>query len=788
MSHLAGGDILQTGGSFKATVTHVATEYKWVKIYVQKDYDIVGRIEDYLERLEPSLVSKSGYMHQSQIPLGTPCFARFTDNKWYRAVCSAWPKVDATYVEVTFIDYGNPEIVSVAEVRRGDDNIFHEPPVAMECFLEGVDVGQVSPVQAAAMVEASKNALLYEEVTVVVRRYESVQPNLERPVVSILLEQGGDLTTMLAHVVQSVSTSQQPRNAALVAFHYPTIELGRAYQVYVSHGDTMGHLFLHLADRDPLEFTERIQQCYGSVVPLPESQVHQGTVCLSRFTDDGLLYRSLVISRDSRQCSLLFVDYGNSETKSLSELFIIPPELLEEPVFAVHCTFAHSSLDIDTFHQLTSENAVTCRFVSVPSPGLYQADFPDLVQPSSVASRSGSITAVRSSPPVQIRIQRISLDPGNTHAMFISWIEHQTLTMYGQLMETIQELQQTSDQVGVEFESFPAISLSDLVPGLAVACFFGCLWYRAEVVSVGSQVEVWMADYGHCAKVEPSPKYLRHLDPKYTLQPAYAVKLILDGCETLPQQSSDIYQKLAPLVLETECSVSIVRARPDGTHAVRLFTGSPPLNVLTTLQLSAAQSVERRASRLKVIPPTLNPVERILVMNIWPPNKLFGQLCRIPEEEMDSLQAALNSYYGQLPVDPVFRPRIGQHVVCRFSEDGLFYRARVTQVDPDGRFKVFYLDFGNEESVSLDDIRELTCQYSEMTQLGIECALQGSEVNDSMLDTEMEVHFLDCSDRYEGMADTVHKVTLRGSGRGSGSSGLFPSFWRKSFLVACSSI
>ncbi|KAG0444507.1 hypothetical protein HPB47_013719 [Ixodes persulcatus] len=114
MSYPGSGGDQRAAESFKAVVTHVASEFKWLKIYVQRDYDTVEQIENYMQSLEQSLSTKAGFMHQGQIPLGTPCFARFTDNKWYRAVCSAWPKTDPTFVEVTFIDYGNPEILSVS--------------------------------------------------------------------------------------------------------------------------------------------------------------------------------------------------------------------------------------------------------------------------------------------------------------------------------------------------------------------------------------------------------------------------------------------------------------------------------------------------------------------------------------------------------------------------------------------------------------------------------------------------------------------------------------------------
>ncbi|XP_063244129.1 uncharacterized protein LOC134543175 [Bacillus rossius redtenbacheri] len=51
-------------------------------------------------------------------------------------------------------------------------------------------------------------------------------------------------------------------------------------------------------------------------------------------------------------------------------------------------------------------------------------------------------------------------------------------------------------------------------------------------------------------------------------------------------------------------------------------------------------------------------------------------------------------------------PRVGEMVACQFSGDGIFYRALVVAVDGDS-YTVAYVDFGNQEAVSLDKLRFL---------------------------------------------------------------------------------
>lgn len=717
MSFAGGGsDDHRAADSFKATVTHVASEYKWLKIYVQRDYDSVEQIEDYMQRLEDSLSTKAGFMHQGQIPLATPCFARFSDNKWYRAVCSAWPKNDPTFVEVTFIDYGNPEIVSVSDVRRAEDNIFRTPPLAMECFLDGVDMMLFTPQQAADVVEGAKNKLLYQEVTVRVRRHEQVPGNCIRPFVSIEPAEGGDLASFLDRSGSLASP------VPTVTFRYQNLVLGKAYQAYVSHVESMDNVYLHLVERDPSHFLDSIQEVCKSLPKLPASQVQQGTVCLARFSEDGLLYRSLVIACSGTQCEVMFVDYGNHEIKATSELISIPPEFLLEPVFAVRCTAVSTGLDKATFESLTLDTALTCRFLHEHSTGVYAAEFPDLASPPQAAAVSPASHG-------QIRLQKLGLDPGNEHVMYVSFFESANV-MYAQLKEMVEEIEQTSDRLASESPSMPLIAPSDLVPGLGVVCQYEGIWYRAEVLGVnGTKAEVWLADYGDTVLLEI--QNLRQMDPKYTLQPAYAVKLSLKGLD--PQVSFQVMEQLQNMVLDAESKVQICDVRPDGTHVVNMFVNDPPVSVVGALRTPVTKQPVR------VLQPQLHPTERLTVTSVSPPNKFFGQLLRVPEGDLDALQNKLLAFYTPKHPNRTYQPQQGDYVCCRYSEDSLFYRAKVTGGGAGGRCNVFYIDFGNEESVPSEDVFELAPDLAEeQPTFGIMCVLE-SGTSDALLETEVEV-------------------------------------------------
>lgn len=745
--------------TYKATITHVAPENRWLKLFVQSNYDVIRHIEDYLEGLEPTLSTKPGFMHQSQIALGTPCFARCS-NKWYRAVVSSWPCHNETLVEVTFIDYGNCEEVSVGDVRQSPDPIFRTPHAVSECFLDELDLSFITPQGAEELVLLAKNTLSSAEVTVAVRRLGQVQVNCVRPIVSVTLPDGRSLADML--VRSSAFANAMAQTAVRSAFLLPAIKLGVPYQVYVSHVEAIDNLYVHLATREPSEFTEMIQDAYANVAPLDPSLVHKDTVCLARFTEDSQLYRSLVVDCCQGACKVAFVDYGNHELKPASELFVIPPELLEEPAFAIHCDATSTGLDKDTFLEVTADQKLTCVFLQGVRHGVYVVMFDGLngskvtAPTANCVSYNGLSGYVPPTSTSYIQIQQLRLDPGCRHVMYVTYIES-TEIFYAQLKEMADDIEQISTQLEAESSSLALLSPADIVPGLAVACRYEGTWYRAVVVQPGPQVQVWIADYGDTTVLDISE--LRQLDLKYTLQPAYATKLTLDGFTCTPQFSEDLTSLLQSLLLDVEANVSIVDVRPDGTHAVHIFVGDPPKSVVKAL--SAKLESSRQGVTAKVQLPTVCPVEKLVVTSVTPPQKFFGQFVKVSDEELDALQKALGDHYSKSFPDPAFMPMPGDHVCCRFSEDGQFYRAKIERVFGNGsQYDVFYLDYGNEETVLLQDLRALKPEFAVAPLFGIPCQLQSAEVSEDMVDTEVEVRFLACHGDVHTVAFTTHRQNL----------------------------
>ncbi|XP_068185865.1 RING finger protein 17 [Antennarius striatus] len=67
-------------------------------------------------------------------------------------------------------------------------------------------------------------------------------------------------------------------------------------------------------------------------------------------------------------------------------------------------------------------------------------------------------------------------------------------------------------------------------------------------------------------------------------------------------------------------------------------------------------------------------------------------------------------------------PIIGQAYVARYG-DVSWYRAQVVGLPGDGKVKVFYVDFGSENIVSVSDLRKIPDQFSALPCMAIHCRL-----------------------------------------------------------------
>ncbi|XP_067286444.1 tudor domain-containing protein 1 [Pseudorasbora parva] len=94
-------------------------------------------------------------------------------------------------------------------------------------------------------------------------------------------------------------------------------------------------------------------------------------------------------------------------------------------------------------------------------------------------------------------------------------------------------------------------------------------------------------------------------------------------------------------------------------------------------------------------------------------------------ESLKNITAELQKAYST-SFAPEYKPEIGELCAVKFSLDRNWYRAEVQSVDVAHKTaSVFYIDFGNEENVTLDNIRPLSDNIDAAPPFALQCCIAG---------------------------------------------------------------
>jgi hypothetical protein len=124
----------------------------------------------------------------------------------------------------------------------------------------------------------------------------------------------------------------------------------------------------------------------------------------------------------------------------------------------------------------------------------------------------------------------------------------------------------------------------------------------------------------------------------------------------------------------------------------------------------------------------LNNEYEVTVVVVKSPFCFYVQL----NETLDSFnkfESEMHDFYSiESNVVRVEKPSVGDLCIAKFSEDQLWYRAVIKQVDiVEKTALVFFVDYGNEETVSTSDnsLIKIDSQHSNYEYMAINCCLNG---------------------------------------------------------------
>ena len=281
------------------------------------------------------------------------CIALFSaDRCWYRVVvCEIFDKSAL----VRFVDYGNTERVSEANLRHFDSQFLSLPRQALMCKLHSLESSQAdgkwSPAAGKLMEKFSQAALcvrLYGEESGVldVDLYDT-SGDVDVSIGDELVSAGYARqipSTVAVDTECALGTSAKRHSSVFPVFQLPT---SGQFSVVVVHsrspssfsvqsgaGDDIRNSAALLADLNLAMEKSATATADSAFCPTP------GTLCCARFSEDQCWYRAIVdsISADSRLVDVTFIDFGNKElAMSVSETRSLPEQFKHLPGQAVTC-------------------------------------------------------------------------------------------------------------------------------------------------------------------------------------------------------------------------------------------------------------------------------------------------------------------------------------------------------------------------------------------------------------------------------------------------------------------
>ncbi|KAI9334235.1 hypothetical protein DFJ73DRAFT_853383 [Zopfochytrium polystomum] len=109
------------------------------------------------------------------------------------------------------------------------------------------------------------------------------------------------------------------------------------------------------------------------------------------------------------------------------------------------------------------------------------------------------------------------------------------------------------------------------------------------------------------------------------------------------------------------------------------------------------------------------PVEtkEVYVSEIGSAGSLYVQVVSPELSKLESLMADFAAFHADKSVGGVL-PKVGDYVSAKFTVDDSWYRAQVKAVNDNKTYVVFFIDYGNAESVPLARIRPLDSKFSTL--------------------------------------------------------------------------
>ncbi|KAH0623733.1 hypothetical protein JD844_006825 [Phrynosoma platyrhinos] len=438
----------------------------------------------------------------------------------------------------------------------------------------------------------------------------------------------------------------------------------------------------------------------------------KGEVGIAEFSLDQNWYRVLIKEVDvlKKNAHVLFIDFGNQDDVQLNKIKQLPKDIAHFPPCMLLCQILVSS--------------------SVEKMTIQEKKLENKAHSGCLAPRFLSLSIGDSFLGMVAHIQT----PGD---FFCQWMENGC-----KLSELQVSLNEYCDRISVSKDFCPTVG------DICCAQFTGDRqWYRASVLSYVSEnkVLVGYVDYGNVEVLHLNK--LRPIVPELMELSVQAIRCTLAGVKPKSRTWSTEATSVMNKILKNKVVIIKIIDKKENTFVVEITDNSitPVVNVSSYLlksgyavEESPVRVVERRIGSLEEVSGqkldqvdsswvtlTAKQVVNVMVCALYNPSEFYCHLLNSHDlTALEELNSSL-AEYCQKTAPNVSRVTKGELCCAYFSDDGRWYRAMVKKAASVEVCQVLFVDYGNCEEVTLDNIRPISATFMKLPFQAIRCCLSG---------------------------------------------------------------
>ncbi|GFT20671.1 tudor domain-containing protein 1 [Nephila pilipes] len=737
--------------------------------------------------------------HQNMI-----CVCQFSlDSAWYRAEIK---KVEKNSLTVLYVDYGNCEIVDKKKICSINQDFTLLPIQGIKCHLKGI-----KPLEKTWT--TNQNISRYFEGDIychfLAKQEDSFIVDMfcnQRNIAEYLIKDGlalSDIPVVNQEFPLETLESIKPQVMQPLLQREISFATGQLLSVIVSFIESPFKFWCQLMDEaEILEqlVTDIESQYLEGSHPIDAIALNPGTYCMVKYSVNETWYRAQIKScLPEKEFEVFYIDYGNSEVTTLSEIAAILPQFLEIPPQCFQCCLLKSSsncdmkatekfqAEVDEAEDITAKvenviNNICTLSLLIEKDGeeinisdlLFEKDSEEVnVSPSNFDFSGEMCTSLPIGVP---RFLPPDVPLGNQEGLVI--VINSPHDFFIQLAANENGIDELLSELCESCESKTEAQNEIHNPCVGYAC---CAkfsednnWYRAEVINLEeTTAEVLFVDYGNINSVPKDT--LKPLDPKFLDIPPYAIRCKLNGITSTNDQWSDVaIEAFQDMVLNCQLGITfiskdipaIVNISKEDKDVAQSLIDMELANVDTCPETEEAYADDHLTTvedQLHSLPSDLSYPQRKLSSSKLPVKisyvDSYDKFYVTPLElstELDTVMKTLEILYSpsddtasnstktSVP-DVLEDPCVSLPCVAKYSEDGAWYRAVISDIEGENIY-VYFVDYGNSEVSSLKNLRPLTPELIKIPPIAIECKLYAIQANDGKeteITAKLEEYFIE---------------------------------------------